>query len=66
MWLKVQIFFSSWDTAELKQNTSTAVLYFKVTINWDLSGKASAYNTGDPGLIPGSGRSAQEGQGNPL
>ena len=29
-------------------------------------GKASAYNLGDPGLIPGSGRSPGEGNGNPL
>ena len=29
-------------------------------------GKASAYNTGDPGLIPGLGRSLGEGNGNPL
>ena len=29
-------------------------------------GKASAYNAGDPGPIPGSGRSAGEGNGNPL
>ena len=29
-------------------------------------GKASAYNAGDPGSIPGSGRSAGEGNGNPL
>ena len=28
--------------------------------------KASAYNAGDPGSIPGLGRSAQEGKGNPL
>ena len=28
--------------------------------------KASAYNTGDLGLIPGSGRSAGEGNGNPF
>ena len=26
----------------------------------------SAYNVGDPGLIPGSGRSSGEGNGNPL
>ena len=26
--------------------------------------KASAYNVGDPGLIPGSGRSSGEGNGN--
>ena len=29
-------------------------------------GKASAYNVGDPGSIPGSGRSLGEGSGNPL
>jgi len=29
-------------------------------------GKASAYNAGDPSLIPGSGRSSGEGNGNPL
>ena len=29
-------------------------------------GKASVYNVGDPGSIPGSGRSAGEGNVNPL
>ena len=29
-------------------------------------GKASVYNAGDLGLIPGSGRSPREGNGNPL
>ena len=29
-------------------------------------GKASAYNAGDPGFIPGWGRSSGEGNGNPL
>ena len=29
-------------------------------------GKASAYNAGDPGSIPGSERSSGEGNGNPL
>ena len=29
-------------------------------------GKASAYNAGDPGLIPGWGRSPGEGNGNPF
>ena len=37
---------------------------------WDLpngsDGKASAYNVGDLGSIPGSGRSSGEGNGNPL
>ena len=29
-------------------------------------GKVSAYNVGDLGSIPGSGRSPREGHGNPL
>ena len=29
-------------------------------------GKVSAYSVGDPGLIPGLGRSPGEGNGNPL
>ena len=29
-------------------------------------GKASAYKVGDPGSIPGSGRSPGKGNGNPL
>ena len=29
-------------------------------------GKASVYNAGDPGSIPGSGRSSREGNGDPL
>ena len=29
-------------------------------------GKASAYSVGDPGSIPGSGRSPGEGNGTPL
>ena len=37
---------------------------------WDFPGgsdcKDSAYNAGDPGSIPGSGRSPGEGNGNPL
>ena len=31
-----------------------------------LDGKVSAYNVGDPGSIPGLGRSPGEGKGNPL
>ena len=37
--------------------------------NWNLScsdGKASVYNAGDLGLIPGSRRFPREGNGNPL
>ena len=31
-----------------------------------LGGKESAYNAGDPGLVPGLGRSPGKGNGNPL
>ena len=31
-----------------------------------LEGKASAYSAGDPGSIPGSGKSPGEGNDNPL
>ena len=31
-----------------------------------VNGKESTCNAGDPGLIPGSGRSPGEGNGNPL
>ena len=33
---------------------------------WLRSGEASAYGAGDPGSIPGLGRSPGEGNGNPL
>ena len=38
----------------------------KSTFPGSSDGKASAYNVGDPGLIPGSGRSSGKGNGNPL
>ena len=37
-----------------------------IGLPWWLRCKASAYNAGDPGSIPGSGRSSGEGNGNPL
>ena len=39
---------------------------FKVGFPGSSDGKASACSAGDPGLIPGSGRSPGEGNGNPL
>ena len=39
---------------------------FMVLINGGSDGKASVSNAGDPGSIPGSGRSPGEGNGNPL
>ena len=37
-----------------------------IGLPWWLSGKESTYNAGDLDLIPGSGRSPGEGNGNPL
>ena len=42
-------------------------IIFSVTyVPWWLDSKASAYNAGDLGLIPGLGRSHGEGNSNPL
>ena len=44
-------------------------IYALLCIKWDslvADSKASAHNAGDPGSIPGLGRSPGEGNGNPL
>ena len=45
-------------------------IYSALYFYWDFpggsDGKESSYNEGDPGLIPGSGRSPGEENGNPL
>ena len=41
-------------------------VYFSMDFPGGSDGKASAYNAGDPGSIPGLGRSPGEGNGNPL
>ena len=46
-----------------------SVLSMKLRLTYFPGGsdnKAAAYNVGDPGSIPGSGRSPGEGNGNPL
>ena len=49
---------------------SVGCLFVVFIISFDFpggsDGKASAYNAGDPGSIPGSGRSPGEASGNPL
>ena len=40
--------------------------HYNIYIPGGSDGKLSTYNAGDPGLIPGSGRSPGEGNGNPL
>ena len=42
------------------------IFSFTVLFPGGSDGKASVYNAGDQGLIPGSGRSPGEGNGNPL
>ena len=37
-----------------------------IILNGGSDGKVSVYNAGDPGLIPGLGRSLGEGNGNPF
>ena len=44
----------------------TSLFNVKVLFPGGSDGKASAYNAGDPGSIPGLGRSPGEGNGNPL
>ena len=43
-----------------------SLCYILITFPYSLVGKESACNAGDPGLIPGSGRSTGEGIGYPL
>ena len=51
---------NSWRTGELSPLVAT------MGFPGGSDGKASAYSAGDPGLMPGSGRSPGEGNGNPL
>ena len=45
---------------------SICIFHGIIDFTGGLDGKASAYNAGDLGSIPGSGRSSGEGNGNPL
>ena len=55
-------------TPQFKSINSLALsfLYSPTLIPGGSDGKAFAYNAGDPGSIPGLGRSPGEGNGNPL
>ena len=67
-----------YEPSECVTGSSTRVRFMNLSLNLVLvrpymkdfpggsDGKASAYNAGDPGLIPGLGRSSGEGNGNPL
>ena len=58
-------FFTDWGTREVLRAKIRSKYRQKDLPRW-LSGKESTYNAGDLGLIPGSGRSPGEGNGNPL
>ena len=48
------------------KNNFTYFICLSLGFPGGLDGKASTYNEGDLGSIPGSGRSPEEGNGNPL
>ena len=51
----------------LKKNTGKMLSHIVlVDFPGGSDSKASVYNAGDPGSIPGTGRSPGEGNGNPL
>ena len=51
---------------EVIQMLISREMFSTVDFPGDSDGKASAYNSGDPGSIRGSGRSPGEGNGTPL
>ena len=66
-------FRKDWDGSCRKRMMSSFVLRqklpsqsFQVGLPGGSDGKASGYNEGDPGSVPGPGRSPGEGNGNPL
>ena len=50
----------------LKGESGRRISKYSVGLPWWLSGKESACQAGDPGSIPGLGRSPGEGNDNPL
>ena len=53
----------------VKALSQTISLFLNSELEWNTGGsdgRASVYNAGYPGLIPGLGRSPREGNGNPL
>ena len=63
-WLRPNGFISSWVRTPLL--VQRVLLYDFPGGSDSKASKASAYNVGDPGSIPGSRRSPGEGNGNPL
>ena len=50
----------------VRHDSATELIYMLSGFPGGLEGEVSAYNAGDSGSIPGSGRSPGEGNGNPL
>ena len=48
------------------QSPSCPTVFNHINFLGGSDGKASAYNVGDPGSVPGLGKSSGEGNGNPL
>ena len=55
-----------WDWVKITVIILDYSLEFLESFDGGLYGKASVYNAGDPGSIPGLGRSPGEGNGNPF
>ena len=55
-----------WQMSECPSFSMSFHLCINVGLPLGSDGKVSACNAGDPGSIPGSGRSPGEGNGNPL
>ena len=58
------ILLSFWTLSSL-QDSWNSVLFIKMGFSGGSNGKESTGNAGDPGLIPGSGRSRGKGNGDP-
>ena len=67
---KVHLSRSFFLSGHVVQHAGSQSLFVMFSVSLDFpggsDGKASAYNVGGPGLIPGLGRSPGEGNGNPL
>ena len=67
---KVRTGHGTTDWFQIGKGVHQSCVLLPCLFNWSfpggLDGKVSACDVGDPGLIPGSGRSPGEGNGNPL
>ena len=48
------------------QQSESVITYIHYVLSGSSAGKEYAWNAGDPGLIPGLGRSPEEGNGYPF